>query len=357
MHAFTNDGRAPGLAKGQASAHIRESSAPMPQSMDGDRECSFRGSTATESGPSGSSGSDQSAFGMHAFMHARTATGASDGHMAGNSQDPQSAPIPESVEIGPGGKRQRSTSANYGQSERSQIEEEAIRFVPFTRTTMGSEAAAAEAMMSALVQQISTRLQSTLLALPAQVANALPEAIRAHEESEAYDGQMRSQLDPLRDQLLTIQSARSVHDLAKLPGWTYDPRENHLVCNDCWAFAKFAPPSLKGSPDAGIIKGTVNGTALDAHRGLNKVKYQVKEHIGGCAHGGGLHKWCKAHAAHLGRIMGVQTAIGLNVGRMALQCVKEHDSDISCTLPAEITASVALSLPFTDAWICALAHS
>ena len=69
--------------------------------------------------------------------------------------------------------------------------------------------------------------------------------------------------------------------------------------------------------------GTIEGVC--SYRPFRIVKFAVKSH----ATQSSVHRWCVAHAAELARVQEHKFSAGINLGKLVLQNVKEHDSDNS----------------------------
>ena len=186
---------------------------------------------------------------------------------------------------------------------------------PFTKAALGSS----DPAIAAAIHGLSSRLDRLKIELPAQLALAVPAAVRTFDEEEAARIRANATETALGSILDGIARAKSMEELGNLKGFRYNRAENILICNDCYRYSSDAPPNLRyGIKSCGVIQG------MHATRGMYHVRHVVKSHV--CNE---WHAWCEVRAAEQRHSDTEQRNAGINCGKLVLACVKEHDSDLS----------------------------
>lgn len=184
----------------------------------------------------------------------------------------------------------------------------------FAAAGLGSQPAVAAAFDS-----VCQRLNKLELELPKAVAMQVPWAVRQFDEEEAARVREDAQETALGCILDGIRRAQTMKEFGALKGFRFNSAENVLICEDCYRYSADAPPSLKyGIKSCGVIEGP------NARRPLKIIRFAVKSHV--CNE---WHNWCEVRAAEVRRSDTEQRNAGINCGKLALACVKEHDSDNS----------------------------
>jgi len=174
--------------------------------------------------------------------------------------------------------------------------------------------------------------QSAVLqqALQQELPAALIEAeVRRQAEKEQIQ---TAKANATRD--MQLAACKSCADIGKLEGFSFLAQKNLVQCDACFRYSAFAPPALKRSNQStGVWLGT------NLRRDFRTVRQTVQRHLGlekGSEMDGAWHEWCIAHAAEQLRVDSENRNAGLNVGKLGLMLIKQHQSDYSfereCTL-------------------------
>lgn len=202
-------------------------------------------------------------------------------------------------------------------------------------TSQGASMAQLVGMMGVMALEIQA-LKEKVVSLPSALTGVIPAAVRAHDENEQILARQAVENSRLGGVMATIDRAQSMADLGNIDGVTWDASQNFLKCDDCFRYASFAPPNLKFGTStrsgqeregAGVILG-VNLVRRESDnrvcRGMSAVRFSLKSHMAS-----DLHEWCNLHAVEKKSIESTRVSAGLNLARLALQTVKEHNADHS----------------------------
>ena len=172
-------------------------------------------------------------------------------------------------------------------------------------------------------------LRTMIDRLPRQVAREIPAALDTAERERA-ERSLTGDTTPLARRLAACSKSS---DFAEIDGFSYDASENLIQCDDClrFAYGKDCPNILKHE-NMGIIVGQCS------LRPLSVVRYSVKHHVNG-----GLHAWCTLRADQDRKQLASGTSAALNVSRLVLHGLKEHDSNRS--LERRISTARVPSVP------------
>ena len=125
-------------------------------------------------------------------------------------------------------------------------------------------------------------------------------------------GSMRANAD-LSTQLA---QCKTMLDLGRLAGLTFDANCNLIQCDDCYRYSSFAPKSLKRSNEScGLIKGPTRAAGPIAARPFANVRQDLVQHL---ILGNSWHVWCACHAAQRLIVSSELHSAGINVGKAAL---------------------------------------
>ena len=127
-----------------------------------------------------------------------------------------------------------------------------------------------------------------------------------------------------------ISKCKNMNDCERLlPGFKFYAHANELRCENCFRFGKDSP-AFKGGGSGqkdgeyrDAIPGCIKGTT--GRRGMNEVRKGLVQH---CINST-MHDWCKLRAIEVARQDKEHLNVGLNLGKIILSLVKEHDSDNS----------------------------
>ena len=218
---------------------------------------------------------------------------------------------------------------------------------PFVTAAMGSlgsnstlngehgSIAQLSAMMGVMAMEFQG-LKEKVGGMPDAITGAIPAAVRAHDENEQVLARQAVESSRIGGIMSMLDRAQSMADLGKIEGITWDATENFIKCDDCFRHSSFAPPNLKNGVStrsgqeregAGVIHGTDlvrRETDGRVRRGFTQVRFATKLHFA-CD----LHEWCSLHAVEKRNMESIRHEAGLNLARLVLQNVKEHDSDSS----------------------------
>ena len=217
------------------------------------------------------------------------------------------APSPLSMDREPGGVKRRRSPAN---PPKSPLFPTPPSPVPEINPEMlhGSEPTAL------LVRQLTALLEK----LPARLAAAVPAAVREHDEAEAL------RLHALANESASVKLKGLVAlchtplELAALsPHLSYNAAENIILCDDCRRFG--TKSNARGDQER---FGKIDGP--HSSRGMNIVRTKVRLHLVG-----ETHQWCVMQGNNERKADDEGRTIGMNLGRIVLQQVREHDSDRS----------------------------
>jgi hypothetical protein len=190
------------------------------------------------------------------------------------------------------------------------------------------EADPGTAGMLTLLHALSKQLER----LPAQVAAALPEAIRLHDEAEALRSRKAAVESGLGGLLMLIRAAPDMAALAKVEGlgFRWNPHENSLTCICCEAYA--TQSGIRNAISAGKVQGpdftrrnsTEQRPLGREMRPLSVVKDTICVHLAS-----EVHNWCALKDATERKQARERDNAAVLCGRLVLQNIKEHDSDAS----------------------------
>jgi hypothetical protein len=184
--------------------------------------------------------------------------------------------------------------------------------------------AAAEAAAKETADVFLAGIRQQIDSLPKQLAKAVPEAVRTHDEAEALrlrtDGH-ESALEQL------VARAATCTELGKIDGLNFDPVANVICCDDCnrYATSNQVPNILlRGCGNAAGV-GTFEGPRPRGHphgvRAMFTVRAKIAKHL---RPGNTIHNWCNIHAYEVAQHDRKQDAIAMLCSRLVLQGVKVH---------------------------------
>ena len=122
---------------------------------------------------------------------------------------------------------------------------DALHLDPFTRTALAGAQPTSTILLAELIHAQFNALKIDMPARVAgQVVESVPRAVREYDELQAeIDANARAE-EASRPLLRKIEACTTVHQLIKLPGWSFNRTENLLICDDCYRYATYAPGHL-----------------------------------------------------------------------------------------------------------------
>ena len=124
---------------------------------------------------------------------------------------------------------------------------------------------------------------------------------------------------------MQINAAKNMLQLGNIEGFRFSISENILICSCCATYSALAPAAMKkGHMSVGAFKGPSRKSQLTSTRLLANIKQDMRVHLHG-----EWHAWSKSYEAQQQRVDKEARRAGVNVGKLVLANIKEHDSDLS----------------------------
>ena len=124
---------------------------------------------------------------------------------------------------------------------------------------------------------------------------------------------------------MQINAAKDMLQLGKIEGFRVNISENLVICLCCSTYSALAPAAIRrGHASVGAFKGPSRKSHVSSQRLLANVKQDMRVHVSSEWHG-----WCKSYEAQQQRVDKESRCAGINVGKLVLANIKEHDSDLS----------------------------
>ena len=224
---------------------------------------------------------------------------------------------PPSGSLSPTTKRPRSDQGNITEEEPTRNETLPAEKLPAERL-----APMFESGPSALVDAVLSmerRMQALELNLPRTVVSAMPGAIADAELRREKERQTAEMAKANGTLLAQLDACTKLLDFAAVPGLRVNASENLIVCINCAALSSQAPEEVKRM---NVTTGYFDGPC--DRRAISNVRQTLKRHMLG-----EWHQWCTCEAAERSQRDERLQAAAVNVGKLVLQCVKEHDTDRS----------------------------
>ena len=248
-----------------------------------------------------------------------------------------STPQPETMGRDDGGaasvKRSRSSNSSTHDGDVPQWTS------PHQQAELGKLSAETRHIMSA-VALIGAQLSELSTSMPSAVARQMPAAVHEAEMQREHDRQEVERRKQVQTHGVQIKACSDLLQLGKLAGWRFDTAENLLICENCYRYSFNAPAELKRmNMTCGVIKGPCKKSSFTAVRYLSNVKQDMIVHASSA-----WHDWCECHAAEQLRVGDKLRQAGLNVGKLVLANVKEHDSDTSFERRITLLQSIGVNV-------------
>ena len=112
-----------------------------------------------------------------------------------------------------------------------------------------------------------------------------------------------------------LAQCKTMLDLGRLAGLTFDAKCNLIQCDACYRYSSFAPKPLKRSHEScGLIKGPTRAAGPIAARPFANVRQDLVQHL---ILRNSWHEWCVCHAAQRLLVNSELHSAGINVGKAA----------------------------------------